>query len=203
MTVHILAPRQLIRELRYLLRLRVLPARVARFQWRAHRLASRMGDRFSLISATRPDDLAVLLALACNRHRIVELGTGTGWTALALALDDPMREVVTYDPIERPERRLYLDLTKPDVRARVTCVVAAGNRGPSTSDAVDLLYIDSAHDRRETIEELRAWNRVLAPGALIVFDDFTHPDFPGVGEAVRELELPGTQHGTLFVHQVR
>jgi hypothetical protein len=28
------------------------------------------------------------------------------------------------------------------------------------------------------------------------------PDFPGVHEAVRELDLKGRQRGTLFVHEV-
>jgi predicted O-methyltransferase YrrM len=203
MTAPKLAARHSIRELRYLLRLRVLPLRVARFQWRAHRLASRTDDRFSLVSATRPDDLAVLLALARDRRRVVELGTGTGWTALALALDDSMREVVTYDPIDRPDRRLYVNLVESEVLGRITFVNAAGCSGPLTDVDVDLLYVDSVHGRQETIDELRAWQRALRPGALVVFDDFTHPDFPGVREAVRELELSGTQRGTLFVHEVR
>ena len=37
---------------------------------------------------------------------------------------------------------------------------------------------------------------------MIVFDDYTHPDFPGVREAVTELGLQGEQRGTLFVHPV-
>lgn len=99
-------------------------------------------------------------------------------------------------------RWLYLDLAKPQVRERITFVNATGCSGPLTDDEVDLLYVDSAHGHEETINELRAWKRALPPGALIVFDDFTHPDFPGVREAVRELELSGTQSGTLFVHEV-
>ena len=63
-----------------------------------------------------------------------------------------------------------------------------------------MLYIDSSHERQATIEELRAWRSVLLPGAIVVLDDFTHPEFPGVREAVRELGLTGSQHGTLFVH---
>lgn len=49
---------------------------------------------------------------------------------------------------------------------------------------------------------MRAWRPALTPGALVVFDDHTHPDFPGVREAVEELGLGGAQHGTLFVHEV-
>jgi methylase of polypeptide subunit release factors len=69
------------------------------FQWRAHRLAERIADSFSLASATRPADLAVILRLARNSRRVVVLGTGTGWTAIALALADARREVITFDPI--------------------------------------------------------------------------------------------------------
>ncbi len=188
------------RELRYLIGLRVLPRRVALFDWRAHRLASQIGDEFSLVSATRPPDLALLLSLARGRRRVVELGTGTGWTALALALHDPRREVITYDPVYRAERERYLELVDPGVRDRVTFVQAPGASGPLDEREIDLLYVDSAHGRRETVEEFHAWQPTLAPGALVILDDFTHPDFPGVREAVQELGLSGRQRGTLFVH---
>lgn len=191
------------RELRYLIGLRVLPRRVAWFDWRAHRLASQIGDEFSLISATRPPDLALLLRLARGRRRVVELGTGTGWTALALALHDPRREVVTYDPVYRAERERYLELVDPGVRSRVTFVQAPGSSGPLDEQETDLLYVDSAHGHRETVEELHAWQPRLAPDALVIFDDFTHPDFPGVREAVQELGLSGRRQGTLFVHRAR
>jgi predicted O-methyltransferase YrrM len=194
---------RLARELRYLIRLRVLPWRVALFDWRAHRLASRIGDRFSLVSATRPEDLALLLGLARGRLHVVELGTGTGWTALALALHDARREVITYDPVYRPERNRYLELVDPTVRQRITFVEAPGSSGPPDERTIDLLYVDSTHGRQETIEELRAWRPALAPEALVVLDDFNHPDFPGVREAVHELGLSGQQRGTLFVHEVR
>ncbi len=189
-------------ELRYTLRLRVLPWRVAWFQWRARRLARRSGDHFSLTSATRAGDLAVLLELAGSRRAVAELGTGTAWTALALALDDPQREVITYDPVRRSERERYLALVDPGVRRRITFVSAPGSSGPPDGRAVDLLYIDSSHAREETLAELHAWQPALGPGALVVFDDYTHPDYPGVREAVNELGLTGTRRGTLFVHEV-
>jgi len=65
-----------------------------------------------------------------------------------------------------------------------------------------LLYVDSTHGREETKERAAAWQRALAPDALVVLDDFNHPDFPGVREAVRELGLSGQQRGTLFVHEL-
>lgn len=192
--------RSVAAAVRYLLALRRLPLPVGLFEWRARRLALRMGDHFSLISATRPADLAILLGLAGGRRRVVELGTGTGWTAIALALADAGREVITYDPIDRPERERYMALVRPHVRSRVHFVNEPGSNGPGGDQAIDLLYVDSDHGRRATIEELQAWRPALRTGALVVLDDFTHPDFPGVREAVHELELDGTQHGTLFVH---
>jgi methylase of polypeptide subunit release factors len=88
-------------QLRFLIGLRVLPWRVAVFQWRAMRASIRRRDDFAQVSATRPQNLATLLAAAQGRKRIVELGTGNGWTAISLALVDPQRTVDSYDPIER------------------------------------------------------------------------------------------------------
>ena len=187
------------RELRFLWALRVLPLRVAVFQWRAHRLVLRSEDGFSALSATRPNNLAVLLRAARGRRRVVELGTGTGWTAISLLLADRDRELISYDPIERPEREGYLGLVAPGVRRRLTLIAAPGADVPRDPAPVDLLYIDSSHEREPTVAEVEAWRPALAPGALIVFDDFEHPDYPGVAEAIAELGLEGERRANLFV----
>ncbi|HEX5308885.1 MAG TPA: class I SAM-dependent methyltransferase [Solirubrobacteraceae bacterium] len=176
--------------------------KVALFHWRAHRLALRLGDSFSLTSATRPRDLAKLIELAHSRKCVVELGTGTAWTAISLALANRACKVVSYDPIERPERDFYIRLVGLSVRDRVELIVAPGADGGAGGDQpVDMLYIDSSHACQETIREVRAWQPALADDALLVFDDFTHPLYPGVREAVAQLGLGGQQHGSLFVHR--
>lgn len=133
---------------------------------------------------------------------MVELGTGTGWTAIALALADARRQVITYDPIYRPERTRYLALAGARAASQITFVGEPGSVGPSDEQPVDLLYIDSTHARQATIDELHAWRFSLASGAVVVFDDYMHPDYPGVREAVRDLRLDGSQQGTLFVHRI-
>ncbi len=44
-----------------------------------------------------------------------------------------------------------------------------------------------------------AWRDALAPGAVVVFHDYRHPDYPGVRDAVRELALDGYEVGGVFV----
>lgn len=131
----------------------------------------------------------------------MELGTATAWTAITLALDDRRRRVVTYDVIEREKAMCYLDLVGPDVRERIELVVAPGCTGPRDQQPVDLLYIDSSHTRGHTIAEVRAWQPYLQPGAPVLFDDYTHPDYPGVREAIEELGLKGELRGKLFIHR--
>lgn len=194
--------RRLLVEARWAAGVGVLPPRVALFQLRARRLAHRSQDMFSLTSVTRPSDLRVLLTLAHGRTRTVELGTATGWTAISLALADPRRQVISYDLVERPEPQRYLKLVGPSVRERIELVTGPGSRGPERGRHFDLLYIDSSHEREQTIAEVLAWRPALVPGATIVFDDYPHPDYPGVREAISELGLDGEERGTLFIHTV-
>ena len=141
--------------------------------------------------------------IALTSLHVVELGTASGWTAASLLLADRRREVISYDVVHRPGLDQYLDLAGSDVRRRLELVCAAGDEGPRSDRPVELLYIDSSHERSATIREVRVWEPVLAAGAFVVFDDFTHPEYPGVRAAVAELGLQGYEVHGLFVHQVR
>jgi predicted O-methyltransferase YrrM len=187
-------------QLRLLLSLRALPWRVARFYLRARRHARRSGDRFSLDSAARPSELAELLELAAGRDVVFELGTGTAWSAIALALDDRSRRIVSYDPSVRPERIAYLKLAGDDARERIELRAEPDTRGPHVGDLpAQLLFIDSEHEREPVLAAFAAWRAALAPSAIVVFHDYRHPDYPGVREAVDELALEGSERGGMFV----
>ena len=194
--------RRALVEARWHAGLLVLPPRVAIFQARARRLAWRTGDLFSITSVTRPADLRSLLALASGRHRVVELGTATGWTAISLALADPARTVTSLDVVSREEPLRYLQLVDGSVQSRVELETRDGAQGPADATPVGLLYIDSSHERDTTIAEVLAWRPVLAPGATVAFDDYSNPNYPGVREAIAELGLAGEPRGSMFVHTV-
>jgi predicted O-methyltransferase YrrM len=187
-------PRQLAR---LLLATRALPPRAALFQARAMLRAQRLGDDWALQSSTRPDAVAELLRLARGRRRAVELGTATGWTAGALLLADPQRRLTTFDPVVREHRERYLRLLPRAARQRLELVLAPGHE--AQGDAVELLFVDSSHDRDATVAEIRAWQPRLARDALVVLHDYGNPAYPGVADAVADLELPGREHAGMWL----
>jgi predicted O-methyltransferase YrrM len=56
---------------------------------------------------------------------------------------------------------------------------------------VGLLYVDGDHTKEGAKRDIVSWAPHLAPGAVIAVDDYGHPDWPGVGEAVDELVAEG------------
>jgi predicted O-methyltransferase YrrM len=154
---------------------------------------------FSLASAIRPAELGRLLALARGRERVVELGTGTGWSAIALALDDAGRRVITYDSVTRPERNQYLALVSNAVRDRVELRDEPDTAGPRDGETTDLLFVDSSHHREAVLAAFGAWRDAIAPGGTVVFHDYGHPEYPGVREAITELALSGDESDGVFV----
>jgi hypothetical protein len=182
---------------RLLLATRALPPRPALFQARAMLRAARLGDDWALISSTRPADVAQLLRLARGRRRVVELGTATGWTAGALLLADPERRLSSFDPVGREHRADYLALLPRSALERLDLVRAPG--AEARGEGIELLFVDSSHDRDATVEEVLAWQPRMAPGGLIVLHDYGNPAYPGVAEAVEELGLDGAPHAGLYV----
>lgn len=176
-----------------------MPLRVRLFLWRARRLARRRGHEWGLQAATRSGDVAELLRLAEGRRHVVELGTGPAWTTIALALADRERRVTSYDPVVHDHRAEYLALA-PRAAERIEFVEAPG--ADARGEGVELLFVDSTHEREPTLAEFRAWRPRLAPNAVVAFHDYGHPDFPGVEQAVTELGLKGERRGGMFVWSV-
>ena len=131
---------------------------------------------------------------------LVELGTGTAWTTIALALADPARTIVSFDIVER-ERAAYLALVPDSVQRRITFVTAPAEDGPGGLNGVELLFVDSSHERDPTLAQTAVWRPALAPGAVVVFDDYGHPDYPGVAQAVAALGATGTVRASMFLWQ--
>jgi predicted O-methyltransferase YrrM len=178
--------------------LRRVPPRVTVFYVRAWMRALRTRDRFTLDSASRPSDVAALLALARGHVEAAELGTGTAWTTIALALADRRRRVVSYDPVARPERERYLALAGA-ARGRIRLHDLPAEAAQPEPASVGFLFIDCAHDRETTAAAFRAWREAVAPGGVVAFHDYDHPVYPGVRDAVEELGLAGESVGGVFV----
>ena len=149
-------------------------------------------DVFSLDSALRPAKLAVLLEAAAGRRTVVELGTGTAWATIALAIADPRahdRELGS----GRARAARAATWTSP---AR-TCAGGSrsskgwGRTGPAPSPASTCSSSTARTSASRRSPRSRPGAPSLAPGALVVFDDYGHPDYPGVAEAVAELGAAG------------
>jgi SAM-dependent methyltransferase len=172
-----------------------LPRPVQRFYLRATATAIRANDRWSLRSAIRPLELQKLLELA-EGGPVAELGTGTGWSALALA--ECGFDVFTVDPVKPPHRRLYPPLVAREAVARVRFSDRRGEQGPPAGATFPLVFIDASHKRDNTIAIFNAWRAAVAPGGAVAFHDYS-PAWPGVVEAIDALSLDGETCGSLFV----
>jgi predicted O-methyltransferase YrrM len=180
-------------------RLRLLPPSVRRFYVRAWLAALRADDGGAFVGAAWPDQVAALLRFSADRECAVELGTGKAWTTVPLALGG-VRRVISYDPYVWPTRGLYIELAPAEARRRIELRRATAENGAAPGDPpVDLLFIDSSHERDETVREFGAWLGSLAPDAVVAFHDYGNRDFPGVAAAVRELGLEGQAVAGMFV----
>ncbi len=176
-----------------------LPRPVAGFWARAMRRAQAAHDTWSIDVACRPAELRVLLDALGDAARVAEVGTAAGWTTSCIALARPGREVHSWDVEAHPERDRYLALLAPDARARVHLHDRPGGLGPSAPPPVDAVFIDSSHEREETMATFRTFEPALSPGGVVAFHDWDDEDYPGVTEAVRALGLRGEARGHLFV----
>lgn len=177
-----------------------LPPAVSAFYLRALRLGRADGDTKSLAIAARPRELVALLRAARGAVTVGEVGTGTGWTAIALALAQADRHVHSFDVAEYEQRARYLALVPDEVRSRLHLSVRDGREGPPPDlPELDFLFIDSSHELDETVATFRLWSERLHPGATVAFHDYADERYPGVAEAVARLGLEGEERSGMYL----
>jgi hypothetical protein len=147
-------------------------------------------------------------------QEIVELGVFQGRTALQLAWGAAQgngAHVTAIDPWDLPGNVYDPPFTDAESRGwaqhwvsslgysdKITLVqafshevaarwaISAEEEGRD-GQRVGLLYVDGDHTKEGAKRDIVAWAPHLAEGARIAVDDYGHPDWPGVGQAVDEL----------------
>lgn len=169
--------------------------------------------RFKMVRGATPDEIGLTLAdLALQvpyGQAIVELGVFQARTALLMAwgasqgnhahvwgIDAWDLEGNTYaPPFTDPGTRnwAYYNVMSHGFNSGITLIhdfsenVARDWSGPG----IGLLFIDADHSKEGALKDIRLWAPHLAEGAVIAVDDYGHPDWPGVAEAVDELVAEG------------
>ena len=150
---------------------------------------------------------AQLLALV-EQHRprvCVELGTWQGASAIPVArairrwggtltcVDTWSGDV--HPPASQPSAPWMLvscarNILEAGVGASVRLIPATTLEAAAAwTEPIDWLYIDADHSYDGVRADLKAWERHVKPGGLILGDDYGHRLFPGVRRAWDEFEL--------------
>jgi predicted O-methyltransferase YrrM len=183
------------------------PVRTARRQ--GGKMTTRPPRFFRRVQAATPEDVMMALADLAVRvpadQEIVEIGVFHGRTALQLAWGARQGQgahVTGIDLWDSPGNTYGPPFTDPSTKRwahhhvqslgysrSITLVqgfsheVAATWEGPP----VGLLFVDGDHSKDGARRDIEAWIPYLAPDAKIAVDDYGHPDWPGVAEALDEL----------------
>lgn len=176
-------------------------------------LFDRLANLRGLVSRQLGESLAALASNVPHDKAIVELGSYKGKSTCYLAAGALLghgAHVWAFDPWDLPGnetgRHLYADPATREAfhaqvaamgyRDRITAtrafatVAAAAWNGPP----VALLYIDSDHRAKSVRADFTAWRPLLAPGAVVAFDDYGTPKNPGVADVVDDLAAQGLIH---------
>lgn len=178
---------------------------------------------FKTVRGATPDEIGVTLADFATQvpadQEIVELGVFQGRTALMMAWGASQgagAHLTGIDAWDLPGNTYGPPFTDPESYAlakynvmslgyndRIMLVrgFASGAAAVWTGGPIGLLFVDDDHSYEGATRAVKYWAPHLAPGAVIAVDDYGHPDWPGVREAVDELVAEGVLAPVQIFHE--
>lgn len=155
-----------------------------------------------------PAELDYLAHVASGRHRIAEIGSWKGRSAIAMASNTRglIYCVDTWSGHLESSENLSVECFRDFLRNTAgfinilpvpleSCHAAAifGESGY----VLDMVFIDGRHDFVGVERDIKAWTALLRTGGILCGHDYGHPDWPDVKEAVNKFVpkfriVPGT-----------
>lgn len=122
---------------------------------------------------------------------IVEIGSHHARSTIVLAKAAPEAQIVAVDPYEEAEprprdlERFESNLERAGVRSQIRHVHASSTAALElVSGAIDLLYIDGAHDLRTARGDIQGWGARVREGGILLI----HDSFSSVGVTIAEIQ---------------
>lgn len=130
-------------------------------------------------------------------------GARDGFRAPVLAVDAWNAKVNGWSKYHEPPQVIKFYEALKSVGLHEYVIACRGLTVPTAAryknKPIGLLYVDADHSEEAVMADVKAWYPHLAPGALVIFDDFATTHNPGVGTAVVKLT---TGPGALLVFEV-
>ena len=155
--------------------------------------------------------IQALVKSLASGARVVELGTFQGKSSVAIATAlppggmlfcvDTFQNTILAPGESRPPmpevvrtnvQALKANLTRFRCTDRVKALVSTTHDAASrfAPESLALIFVDAGHDYENVRQDLADWYPKLAPGGVLVCDDYV-PEWPGVMRAIDETGLSG------------
>ncbi len=132
-----------------------------------------------------------------NPKRFLEIGSWEGRSASWFLDTFPESTIVCVDTFQGSEEHHDAKLDVAGVKGRFHQNMSRfGTRvtvleGPSwrklfdlRPESFDCVYVDGSHTEHDTLSDLVMGYHLLAPGGILLVDDYNQPEFPGIRRAV-------------------
>ena len=131
-------------------------------------------QKINMCGSPQPEYLFKLSSSLTGRGSIVEIGTCSGISLIALALGQKLKKGMRVTSIDIEKHNdIEKNLTGAGVEDYATCIIDdANNIAMQWKDPIEMLWIDGDHSYKGASKDILSWGQFIIEGGLIAMHDY-------------------------------